>query len=405
MDSKVIGSIHKTSSSTLMDNDDNKKDITSNYNKRNSIINIDNHSNHRSYTNIHQKTKKIHEENEGLLEVKEEEFVRFPSLINLNTFKSPRYIAYSDGHINGDLILNDLTGELWLQPSSSILSKKSENRLKSKLEYTKTLKSRKAKKEDSKLKTRNDINDNNLLTSNISNSDENKNNSSKNFDIHFKRNFDKYLSDIQKLIEYAKNPVFIDGSTQDISIDLEKDRRKKKYQNNSYDPGSADSQKININGRKPIRIINLELEMKLDNLRNNDIERENFERKIEALIQSKQIKKLNFDILVNNRKIKKIEEIKKLKNEYIEKYNQHIVDVLKQEKKLLYQRLNKIKKQIDYKNMCSELEKERERKLVERVNVNKYDLVLRRWLTLCVIGSRMMLLQKALTANVKEFCF
>jgi len=61
---------------------------------------------------------------------------------------------------------------------------------------------------------------------------------------------------------------------------MEKDKRRRRAQNNSYDSSSADSQKIAINGRKPIRVINLELEMKLDNLRNNDIERENFERKI-----------------------------------------------------------------------------------------------------------------------------
>lgn len=97
------------------------------------------------------------------------------------------------------------------------------------------------------------------------------------FFIHLISNNDLIIVNI---IDYAKNPIFDESSTHNISIDMEKDKRKKKSQNNNYDPGSADSQKMAINGRKPIRIINLELEMKLDNLRNNDIERENFERRI-----------------------------------------------------------------------------------------------------------------------------
>jgi len=345
-----------------------------------------------NFNRNYQKSKKDQEDNTEIVKEKED-FIRLPSIIDLHALKPPQFIAYGSSHLNGDLILKDLNGDLWFQPSSSILSIKSENRLRSKLEKT--------NKQNNKSKNRLKSYES---SSNI-NSNENDDDQRKCFDNNFKRNFDKYLLDVQKLIDYAKNPIFDEDSTHNISIDMEKDKKKKKSQNSGYDPGSADSQKLDINGRKPIRIINLELEMKLDNLRNNDIERENFERRIESLIQNKKIQKLNFNILMNNLKIKKIEELKKIKNEYIERYNQHIVEVLKKEKKILYSRLNKIKKEIDYKNLCTEMEKERERKLVERVNVNKYDLVLRRWLTLCVIGSRMMLIQDALTANLKEFLY
>ena len=43
--------------------------------------------------------------------------------------------------------------------------------------------------------------------------------------------------------------------------------------------------------------------------------------------------------------------------------------------------------------------------MVERVNVNKYDLVLKRWLTLCVIGSRMMLIQDALVVYILLYIY
>jgi len=369
--------------------DDDKKEPT--LNKRNSVGSM-------NFNRNYQKSKKAHEDNIEIIQEKEE-IIRLPLITDIHSMKQPQYIAYGSSNINGELILKDLKGELWFQPSSSILSKKSENRLRSRLEKT-NKQFNKSKDGNNHLKT-NDVKKSILNLNFNENDDEQRTN----FDNNFKRNFDKYLLDVQKLIDYAKNPIFDESSTHNISIDMEKDKRKKKSQNSSYDPGSADSQKMAINGRKPIRVINLELEMKLDNLRNNDIERENFERKIESMLQSKKIQKLNFNILMNNLKIKKIEEVKKLKNEYIERYNQHIIEVLKKEKKLLYNRLNKIKKEIDYKNLCTEMEKERERKLVERVNVNKYDLVLRRWLTLCVIGSRMMLIQDALTANLKEFLF
>jgi len=360
--------------------------------KKDPILSIRNSAGSMNFNRNYQKSKKDQEDNTELVKEKED-IIRLPSIIDLHALKPPQFIAYGNSHINGDLILKDLGGELWFQPSSSILSIKSENRLRSKLEKT--------NKQNNKSKNRLKADES---LSNI-NSNDNNDEKRKCFDNNFKRNFDKYLLDVQKLIDYAKNPIFDEDSTHNISIDMEKDKKKKKSQNSGYDPGSADSQKLDINGRKPIRIINLELEMKLDNLRNNDIERENFERRIESLIQNKKIQKLNFNILMNNLKIKKIEELKKIKNEYIERYNQHIVEVLKKEKKILYSRLNKIKKEIDYKNLCTEMEKERERKLVERVNVNKYDLVLRRWLTLCVIGSRMMLIQDALTANLKEFLY
>ncbi|OUM59280.1 hypothetical protein PIROE2DRAFT_63878 [Piromyces sp. E2] len=343
MDStKAMNISHKTSSRNYLQDDDVKKDNI--HMTRRASTTTPNHN--RNY----QKSKKMYEEGNDVIH-EQKEIVRLPSIININAIKPPQYIAYTSKNIDGEVILKDTTGELWLQPSNSLLSKKSENRLRSKLEFTK--KQNKLKDEGKK-----QINDNSyeLKMSAFSVNDS---------DTNFKRNFDKYFSDVQKLIDYAKNPIFNDGSTQNISIDMEKDKRKRKAQNNSYDPGSADSQKMSINGRKPIRIINLELEMKLDNLRNNDIERENFERKIESLLQSKKIQKINFNILMNNKKIKKIEEVKKLKNEYIERYNQHILEVLKQEKKLLYHRLNKIKKDIDYKNMCSEMEKEREVNLKE----------------------------------------
>jgi len=44
----------------------------------------------------------------------------------------------------------------------------------------------------------------------------------------------------------------------------------------------------------------------------------------ESLLQSKKIQKLNFNIIMNNLKIKKIEELKKLKNEYVNIFYIHI---------------------------------------------------------------------------------
>jgi len=38
------------------------------------------------------------------------------------------------------------------------------------------------------------------------------------------------------------------------------------------------------------------------------------------MLQNRKIKKINFDILMNNKKIKKMEEVKKLKNEYVTIY-------------------------------------------------------------------------------------
>ncbi|ORX45603.1 hypothetical protein BCR36DRAFT_299101 [Piromyces finnis] len=343
---KVSNSTYRNSSRNYLLDEDIKKDNLYN-NKKGSLASLSS----RNFNNNYQKPKKIHEVDSDIPSNEHNEIVRLPSIINENAIKPPQYIAYTGSNINGEVILKDLTGELWVQPSNSILSMKSENRLKSEFETTNI--SHKSKDDDKKSES------NNLLKK-IASSNKDEDNLLPTFDNNYKRNFDKYLSDVQKLIEYAKNPVFDYGSTQNISIDIEKEKRKRKTQNNNFDPGSADSQKISINGRKPIRVINLELEMKLDNLRNNDIERENFERKIEAYLQNRKIQKINFDILMNNKKIKKIGEIKKLKNDYIERYNQHIVEVLKKERKLLYQRLDKITKNIDYKNACSEMEKERE---------------------------------------------
>jgi len=374
---------------------ENDEDTT---NKKEKNINKRSHSSN-------QKNKKGNDENINNDNSNEEteEVVHFPTLIDIKHYKSPQYIAYTDATIDGDVILKDLKGELWLQPSSSILSKKSENRLRLNLENSSKLSktARKGSRSKNKFRPGDDLTRNNSYDD----MSDNDNDSSSGFDNNFKRNFDKYFTDLQKLIDYAKNPVFNEDSTQNISINLDSERHRKRAQSSNIDSGSSDSQKISFNGRKPMRIINLELEMKLDNLRNNDIERENFERKIEHILQTRKIQKINFNILVNNRKIKKMEEIKQLKNEYIERYNKHIIEVLKQERKILYQKLDNIKKKIEYKNLCSEIEKEREKKMVERVNVSKYDLVLKRWLTLCIIGSRMMLIQDALVANLKEFVF
>jgi len=390
-DINVISSVRKSIKKTPEVDEDTTNKKEKNINKRGHSSN--------------QKIKKGHDNeniNNDNSNEEEEEVFHFPTLIDLKNCKPPQYIAYADSTIDGDVILKDLKGELWLQPSNSILSRKSENRLRQSIENSnKSSKPIRGSRGRNRLK----LGDDSIKSNYDEDMSEDDNDSSSGFDTNFKRNFDKYFTDLQKLIDYAKNPVFNEDSTQNITINLDNERHRKRTQSSSIDSGSSDSQKVSFTGRKPFRIINLELEMKLDNLRNNDIERENFERKIEHILQTRKIQKINFNILVNNRKIKKIEELKQLKNEYIERYNKHILEVLKQERKILYQKLDKIKKKIEYKDMCSEIEKERERKMVERVNVNKYDLVLKRWLTLCVIGSRMMLIQDAFVANLKDFVF
>jgi len=127
-------------------------------------------------------------------EKEKEDVVHFPSLIDLKNFKAPQYIIYADKDINGDLIIRDLKGELWLQPLSSVLSKKSEDRLRLKLENSSnSLKSI----TDSKKKSRSILGNDRLYFETMS---ERSRNSLTNFDINFKRNFDKYLNDVQKLI-------------------------------------------------------------------------------------------------------------------------------------------------------------------------------------------------------------
>lgn len=164
------------------------------------------HNKRNSFSSAHQKNKKTHDNNTSTISIQEKDnVIHFPSLIDLKNFKQPQYIAYSDSHINGDLILQDLKGELWLQPSSSILSKKSEKRLRLKLENTsKPLKPIIDKEKDKSIKG-NDKNSKNSNEHDSKNniSDSNINTSIMGFDTSFKRNFDKHFIDVQKLIGIA----------------------------------------------------------------------------------------------------------------------------------------------------------------------------------------------------------
>jgi len=164
--------------------DDDKKEPT--LNKRNSVGSM-------NFNRNYQKSKKIHEDNAEIIQ-ENEDIIRLPLISDIHSMKKPQYIAYGNSNINGELILKDLKGELWFQPSSSILSKKSENRLRSKLEKT--------NKQFNKSKDGN----NHLKTTDVKKSllnlkfNENDDEQRLNFDNNFKRNFDKYLSDVQKLI-------------------------------------------------------------------------------------------------------------------------------------------------------------------------------------------------------------
>jgi len=184
--------LQRNSSRNYLLDDDVKKE--SSYNNRGNASSPHN----RNFTGNYQKSKKLHEgSNENIHE--QNEIVRLPSIININAIKPPQYIAYTSKDIDGDVILNDITGELWVQPSNSLLSKKSENRLKSKVEnarkqYQLMNESRKSKSElnnSGDVKTSSEIKDGNNLKTN--------------FDNNFKRNFDKYLSDVQKLIGIINN--------------------------------------------------------------------------------------------------------------------------------------------------------------------------------------------------------
>ena len=155
--------------------------------KKDPILNKINSTNSMNFNRNYQKSKKDQEDNTEIVKEKED-FIRLPSIIDLHALKPPQFIAYGSSHLNGDLILKDLNGDLWFQPSSSILSIKSENRLRSKLEKT--------NKQNNKSKNRLKSYES---SSNI-NSNENDDDQRKCFDNNFKRNFDKYLLDVQKLI-------------------------------------------------------------------------------------------------------------------------------------------------------------------------------------------------------------
>lgn len=138
--------------------------------------------------------------------------IRFPSIENIHIVKSPELIVYGNKNLNGCSILNDRTGELWCPPSNSSLAQKIEKILinNNPKVFNKYLKNNQSYDNSSNNNSesftgstanlyKTQSNNNNIETNNR---DEKIRNDQLGSNIIL--NFDKYISDVQKLLGRSK---------------------------------------------------------------------------------------------------------------------------------------------------------------------------------------------------------